>query len=126
MDVGSSELEVRRDMQEYLQQVSEKNEKDMPTAFFAENDFIACGAMQEIQEFGYKVPDAVSLVGFDDRPISQMVQPKLTTINVPKDIFGPAAVDLLMSKMKNGREQSMKLEIGTNLVVRDSVKKIEL
>ena len=81
--------------------------------------------MQAMQELGIKVPDDISVIGFDDRPIAQMVQPKLTTVNVPKDIFGPAAVDLLMSKIRTGREQSVKLEIGTNLIRRDSVKKIE-
>lgn len=124
IEVGYSEMEVRRGIAEYLERVKNKKSKEIPTAFFAENDFIACGAMMEMQTLGYKVPDDFSLVGFDDRPISQMMQPKLTTVNVPKDIFGPAAVDLLLSKMKAGREQSIKLEIGTNLVVRESVKKL--
>ena len=122
MNVGYSELEIRKDVKEYLERRKELG--DIPTAFFAENDFLACNAMQVIQEMGYKVPDDISLIGFDDRPIAQIVQPKMTTINVPKDIFGPAAVDLLMSRIKEGRKQSIKLEIGTNLVVRDSVKKI--
>lgn len=119
VDVGYSEVQVREDMKAYFNQV-----KELPTAFFAENDFIACNAMQAMQEWGYRVPDDISLVGFDDRPITQMVYPNLTTVNVPKDIFGPAAVDLLMSKMRSGRAQSVKLEIGTNLIMRDSVKKI--
>lgn len=119
-EVGYSELEVRDDIKEYL-----KSRNDCPTAFFAENDFLACNAMQAMQELGYKVPDDISLVGFDDRPIAQMVYPNLTTVNVPKNIFGPAAVDLLMSKLRSGREQSVKLEIGTNLIVRGSVKKID-
>lgn len=120
IDAGYSEAEVRKAAKEYFEKAS-----DFPTAFFAENDFLACGAMQAMQELGIKVPDDISVIGFDDRPIAQMVQPKLTTVNVPKDIFGPAAVDLLMSKIRTGREQSVKLEIGTNLIRRDSVKKIE-
>ena len=42
------------------------------------------------------------MVGFDNRPISTLVEPQLTTINVPKDIFGPAAVDLLISRLTRG------------------------
>ena len=120
MDVGYSEIEARRDTREYL-----KKSVGLPTAFFVENDFLACSVMQEMTELGYRVPEDVSVIGFDNRPISQMVQPKITTINVPKDIFGPAAVDLLMTRMKSGREQSLKIEIGTDLIVRDSVKRIE-
>ena len=56
--------------------------------------------------------------------LSTLVEPQLTTINVPKDIFGPAAVDLLISRLDQGREQSLKVEIGTSLVKRGSVKKI--
>ena len=120
MDVDYSETEVRRDTREYF-----KENKVLPTAFFVENDFLACSAMQEMQELGLRVPEDISLVGFDNRPISQLVQPNLTTVNVPKNIFGPSAVDLLMTRMKNKREQSLKIEIGTNLVSRDSVKRIE-
>ena len=71
------------------------------------------------------MPDHISVVGFDDRPISEVVKPGLTTINVPKNIFGPAAVDLLISKMEKAREQSIKIEVGTNLIIRESVKKLE-
>ena len=77
-----------------------------------------------MQECGYRIPEDISVVGFDNRPISTLVEPQLTTINVPKDIFGPAAVDLLISRLDQGREQSLKVEIGTSLVKRESVKKI--
>lgn len=120
MEVKYSESEARKDAREYL-----RKSPGLPTAFFVENDFLACSVMQEMQELGYRVPEDISVIGFDNRPISQMVQPKMTTINVPKDIFGPAAVDLLMTRMKNGREQSLKIEMGTDLIVRDSVKRIE-
>lgn len=118
-DVDYSEKGVRRGVKEAL-----KAAEKIPTIFLAENDFIACNAMQGMQELGYQVPEQISVIGFDDRPICQMVRPRVTTINVPKDAFGRAAVELLMDKMKNGRNYSMKTEIGTKLLVRDSVKKI--
>lgn len=119
LDASYSEDEIRADIDAYLDRCPQ-----VPTAFFAENDFLACHAMLRFQERGYRFPDDISLIGFDDRQICQMVQPKLTTVNVPKDIFGPSAVDLLMSKLESGRRQSLKLEIGTNLILRDSVKQI--
>lgn len=119
IDVGYSEEDVKRDVKAYIQ-----GAQRLPTAFFAENDLIGCNAIRAIQECGYKVPDHISMVGFDNRPISTLVEPKLATINVPKDIFGPAAVDLLISKIEHGREQSLKVEIGTSLVKRESVKNL--
>lgn len=119
VEVGYSEREVKKDTLNYL-----KNRKKLPTAFFAENDLIACNAVLAFKEAGYKVPDDVSVIGFDDRPICTMIEPQLTTIEVPKQIFGPTAVELLITKMDKGKEYSTKIEIGTKLVVRDSVKKI--
>ena len=119
VDVGYSEEDVKRDVKKYLE-----GRKRLPTAFFAENDLIGCSAIRAMQECGYRIPEDISVVGFDNRPISTLVEPQLTTINVPKDIFGPAAVDLLISRLDQGREQSLKVEIGTSLVKRGSVKKI--
>ena len=117
--MGYSEEDVKRDVKKYLE-----GRKRLPTAFFAENDLIGCSAIRAMQECGYRIPEDISVVGFDNRPISTLVEPQLTTINVPKDIFGPAAVDLLISRLDQGREQSVKVEIGTSLVKRGSVKKI--
>lgn len=119
VDIGYSESEAREGIKAWL-----RENREFPTAFFAENDFLACNVMQGMQEVGYRIPEDFSLVGFDDRPIAQMVSPKLTTVNVPKNIFGPAAVELLMDRIKNKREQSLKIETGTNIVRRESVKKI--
>ncbi len=118
-EVGYSEQEVRREIKTYLEKLA-----DVPTVFIADNDFIACNAMQGMQELGYKIPEDISVIGFDDRPICQMMTPAVTTINVPKDAFGSSAVDILMEKMKRPRSYSVKMEIGTRLVERESVKQI--
>lgn len=119
IEVGYSERDVRIDTRAYLSRC-----ESLPTAFFAENDLIACSAVQAFKEAGYKVPDDVSVIGFDDRPICTMIEPQLTTIEVPKNIMGPDVVELLISKMEQGREYSKKIEVGTKLVVRGSVKNI--
>ena len=94
----------------------------MPTAFFAENDYLGCHALRHFADAGVRIPQELSLVGFDDRPIAQMIRPQLTTVAVPKRDFGEAAVNLLLEKIEGGRTFSVKLAIGTNLVIRDSVK----
>lgn len=119
-DVDYSEQAIREETKKYLLE-----SREIPTIFIAENDFIACNAVRGIQDQGYKVPEDISVIGFDDRPICQMVIPSLTTVNVPKNAFGSAAAELLMEKMQNPREYSMKTEIGTKLIVRKSVSKLE-
>lgn len=118
-EVNYSEIDVRREVKKYLE-----NEKEVPTIFLAENDFIACNAMQGMQELGYQIPEQISIIGFDDRPICQMMRPTVTTVSISKAAFGRTAVELLMDKMMSQRNYSMKTEIGTKLLVRSSVKKI--
>lgn len=78
-----------------------------------------------MQDNGYRVPEDISVIGFDDRPVCQMIVPSVTTVNVPKNAFGSAAVELLMEKMQNPREYSMKTEIGTKLIIRKSVSQLK-
>lgn len=120
IEVGYSEVEVKSDTMAYI-----NKHKSLPTAFFAENDLIACSAVRAFKESGVKVPEDVSIIGFDDRPICTMIEPQLTTIEVPKHIFGPQVVELLIGKMEQGREYSIKIEVGTKLMIRESVKNIE-
>ena len=65
---------------------------ELPTAFIADNDMLALGAMQAFQQNGYRVPDDISLIGFDDSHMSGMSSPPLTTIRVPKQMMGRVAV----------------------------------
>ena len=100
----------------------------LPSAFVADDDTIAIGALRALREKGYSVPEDISVIGFNDRPSCEISQPPLTSINVPRHSFGSEAVDMLMKlidKAASGgkNERSLKLRIGTQLIVRDSVKK---
>jgi LacI family transcriptional regulator len=66
------------------------------TAVFTHNDVMAFGALKAFSEAGRRVPDEISVVGFDNVQISQMIQPALTTVNQPKYEIGVAAVELLL------------------------------
>lgn len=111
-----SEIGAYEDMKSILS----KN-KLIPTALIADNDLLAYAAMCAIQESGYNVPKDVSIIGFDDRPICVNTSPKMTTISVPKDIFGIAAVDLLVNKIEKGSQYyRLKIEVGTDLIIRES------
>ncbi len=118
LDVGYSEDEIADAIEDYLYV---RKVPDRPTAFFADNDFIACHAMLAFRAHGLDCPDDLSLIGFDDRQICRMVTPQMSAVSIPKSEFGPAAVDLLLSRM-GGRAYSVKLRLGTQLIARESVR----
>lgn len=107
-----------RDMDKYLQSISKK---DLPTAFMADNDLIAVGAMNALLSNGYKVPVDVSIIGIDDMPCGTIVIPNLTTIRIYKKEIGRLAVDRLISHYETAEKISKKIEINTRLVIRQSV-----
>lgn len=95
----------------------------LPTAFYADNDIIAFGAMKALMEKGIRIPDDISIVGFDDMPFCEMTNPRLTTIKVFKQEMGSIAVRRLMQKMSGNDNIIQKIEVGTELVIRDSHKR---
>ncbi|NLO81823.1 MAG: LacI family transcriptional regulator [Clostridiales bacterium] len=72
------------------------------TAVICTNDLMAVGAMRALQEAGYSVPDDVSVMGFDDIFLSDIWQPPLTTMSVPKTLLGTKAFELLYGNIKKG------------------------
>lgn len=97
---------------------------ELPTAFFADNDEIAIGAMKAMQEKGIRVPEDVSVIGIDDMPYCEVSTPRLTTMRVFKEKMGELAVERLMEIAKGEERAPVKVQVGTELVVRDSVKRI--
>ncbi|MDO5425176.1 MAG: LacI family DNA-binding transcriptional regulator [Eubacteriales bacterium] len=103
-------------MKEYLEKKPE-----LPTAFFADDDMIALGAMKALTEAGYRIPDDVSLIGFDDLSFSSISSPGLTTLRVSKRDMGKAAVRRLRELIQ-GEDSRLKIQICTQFVERGSVK----
>ncbi len=93
----------------------------LPTAFFADNDIIAIGAIRAMREAGIRVPEDVSVIGFDDIPMCDMLDVPLTTIRVPKRHIGMLAVDRLVDILQNPTDVRIKVEVRTELVERSSV-----
>jgi LacI family transcriptional regulator len=91
-----------------------------PTAIFASNDMMAMGAMDAIRHRGLRVPDDVSIVGFDDIPQAAMVYPPLTTVRQPLEQMGRIATQVLLDKLKNPEVITNRIELPTELVVRSS------
>jgi LacI family transcriptional regulator len=91
-----------------------------PTAIFASNDVMAMGAMDAVRSRGLRVPDDVSIIGFDDIPQAALVHPALTTVHQPLEQMGRVATQMLLELLKNPEERSDRLELPTELVIRDS------
>ena len=90
------------------------------TAVFAGNDAMAIGVLNYLKNNGYKVPQDVSLIGFDDVEADLMLNPPLTTIRVPKIEMGIEALKLLVNTLKNKKSISKKILVPVELIVRES------
>lgn len=93
---------------------------DPPTAIFASNDVMAMGAMDAVRSRGLRVPEDISIVGFDDIPQSALVYPSLTTVRQPLEQMGRVAAQMLVDMLKNPEKKINRVELPTELVVRRS------
>jgi len=91
-----------------------------PTAIFSFNDNMAIGAMQTARARGVRIPEDLSIVGFDDLEEAAIVTPALTTVRQPLAEMGRIAVSLLIRLLDNQRLEALHVELGTRLIVRDS------
>ncbi|MFI9566247.1 LacI family DNA-binding transcriptional regulator [Streptomyces rishiriensis] len=99
------------------------------TAVLAGTDVVAAGAMQALRAAGLRVPEDVSITGYDDIPLASQLTPQLTTVHVPYEEMGRVALRAAADRRKGagsaaGRKSSdpEHLVLGTHVVVRDSVR----
>ena len=81
-----------------------------PTAFFASNDSMAIGALSALHEAGVRVPEEMAVVGFDDIPSAQYMNPPLSTVHVPIYALGARAAELLIRRA-NGKSDDTQEDI---------------
>ncbi|ATO12700.1 LacI family transcriptional regulator [Micromonospora sp. WMMA2032] len=93
---------------------------DPPTAIFAASDQMALGAYEAVRRRGLRVPDDVSVVGFDDLPEARWCSPPLTTVRQPLAEMGMLAARTVLRLARGERTESRRVELTTELVVRDS------
>lgn len=93
---------------------------DRPTAVFAGSDLQAAGVYHAAAERGLRVPDDLSIVGFDDGPSCEMMAPPLTTVRQPLDEMANEAIRLVHEELTHPRSTGTRIELATSLVVRSS------
>jgi LacI family transcriptional regulator len=94
------------------------------TAIFAFNDEMAVGAIKAIRECGLKVPDDISVLGFDGTEIGEFLTPSITTIKRPVDKIARIATELLVKLINNEEIGKQKVYLDSQIVIGNSIKKI--
>jgi DNA-binding LacI/PurR family transcriptional regulator len=94
--------------------------KSLPTAIFASNDLCAIGAMDVLEEAGLKIPEDVSLIGYDNTTLAALRHISLTSINQPGSEMGRTAVDRLSERIDDGRTKPLHDVVAPSLVVRST------
>ena len=93
---------------------------DPPTAVFAGSDQQAFGLYEAARQRGLRIPQDLSVVGFDDLPVSRWVPPPLTTVRQPLDEMGRAAAQMLGDLIEGRPLRSSRVELSTELIIRES------
>lgn len=105
----------------YAATMSLLTESVRPTAIFAANDSMAIGALSALRESGIRVPEDISVAGFDDIPLSRYMDPPLSSVKVPIAELGARAVDMLLNAIAHKNSHKRRRErLCTSLVIRSS------
>lgn len=98
--------------------------EEKPTAVFVAGDYMAIGAMEAIKDHGLKVPEDISIIGFDDIELAQFVTPRLTTVKQNTNEIGKKAAELLVEAIDHKKKLNQMTMVPTEIVVRDSCQRI--
>ena len=90
------------------------------SAIFAQNDWMAIGAMRALREVGLKIPQDVSVIGYDDQPMAAFLDPPLTTIRQPIEAFGRSAAKLIIEAIHQPDLRPKVIELEPSLVIRET------
>lgn len=90
------------------------------TGWIAGNDLMAIGAMESCHEFNLKIPDDISICGFNNMPLTDIVNPPITTISVPYEEIGVQAAKMLVQEMESPWPGKQRLLMSPHLIVRKS------
>ncbi|MCR9310731.1 substrate-binding domain-containing protein [Vibrio diabolicus] len=93
----------------------------LPSSIFVSNDMMAMGVINAANELNIKVPEQISIIGYDDIHIAKFMSPSLTTIHQPKYRLGQAAVETLVRRLDDKSNEAQVVQLEPALVVRNSV-----
>lgn len=91
-----------------------------PTALFCNIDFYAAHIISALTTLGYRVPDDISVVGFDDLDIAQMIHPQLTTVRINRSAISQVAMERLVARIEGDDSPPLSIHVGAKLIIRES------
>ncbi len=91
---------------------------EIARCYFADNDMLAIGAIKAFKLRGYRIPEDISIIGFDNISESRIIEPTLTTMDVPRYFIGQTAARLLVDKIDMKLIHCQKVEISTRMIKR--------
>ena len=97
-----------------------------PDGIFAPGDILGVSAIQCAKKRGVKVPEELAVIGFNNDPISQIIDPNLSTITHPASKMGKAAAEIILKSIKSAKKDEVKeiTFLNTEVLVRESSKRI--
>lgn len=96
-----------------------------PTALFVASDTMCTGVFKALKEHGLKVPEDISVIGFNDLPTSKFMDPPLTSVSVPIHEVASSIRDALLDRMKGKRKIGRTILVPTKLIKRESCRALE-
>ncbi|WP_159881265.1 LacI family DNA-binding transcriptional regulator [Paenibacillus puerhi] len=103
-----------------LELLQPQSQPERPTALFCCNDLLAIGALQAAKELGLRVPEDVSIVGFDNTILASVTDPPLTTVAQPIEAMGKLAVEVLVGKLNSTSAGPARSVLEPELIIRGS------
>jgi len=94
------------------------NGDELAKCYVADNDIIAIGAIKALKLRGYTIPEDIGIIGFDNISESRIIEPSLTTMDVPRLYIGQTAAKTLIGQLESGNFHSSKIEVATRMIKR--------
>jgi DNA-binding LacI/PurR family transcriptional regulator len=108
----------------FFREIFSRKEAEFPTAIFACNDLIAIGIIQEAKEQGIRIPEDLSLIGFDNTILASTTVPGLTTVAQPIEAMGKRIVDVLIDEIKEGASMKERVLFNPELIIRGTTTRL--
>lgn len=116
VDTGLTMGNNKEQMKQWLEPAG-----DLPTAFLAYNEESAITALSALHEAGFRVPEDVSIISFNDTPLSILTEPPLTSVTVHLEVMGEAAVKMILERIEDPQHLPYKIVLPPTLTERSSV-----
>ncbi|OPA76804.1 LacI family transcriptional regulator [Paenibacillus selenitireducens] len=101
------------------------DEDRLPTAIFAGDDYLATGVINALLEAGIRVPEQVSVIGYDDQFLAQELRPLLTTVRQPAQQIAHHTVDIILKLIQGTLQDSVTVKLRPELIIRDSTQRLK-